>query len=67
MRFLLDMNTCIYIIKRRPAQVFDKFQALLPSDVGISSITLAELEYGIHKSLRREQNRAALNQFLIPL
>jgi tRNA(fMet)-specific endonuclease VapC len=32
-----------------------------------SSITVAELEYGAYKSQRREQNRAALNQFLIPL
>lgn len=67
MRFILDTNTCIYIIKRKPPKVLDKFQALDISDIGISSITIAELEYGIYKSQRQEQNRAGLNQFLIPL
>jgi len=67
MRFLLDTNICIYIIKQKPPKVFDKFQTLNPLDVGVSSITVAELEYGAYKSQRQEQNRAALSQFLIPL
>lgn len=67
MRFLLDTNICIYIIKHKPPQVLAKFQTLDISDVGISSITVAELEYGVYKSQRQEQNRAALSQFLIPL
>jgi tRNA(fMet)-specific endonuclease VapC len=67
MQFLLDTNTCIYIIKNKPPQVLAKFQTLDISDVGISSITVAELEYGVYKSQRQEQNRAALSQFLIPL
>jgi len=67
MRFLLDTNICIYIIKQKPPKVFDKFQTLTLSDVGVSSITVAELEYGAYKSQRQEQNRAALSQFLIPL
>jgi len=67
MRFLLDTNICIYIIKRQPLQVLEKFQTLQIYDVGISSITIAELEYGVYKSQRQEQNRIALYQFLIPL
>ncbi|MBE9214607.1 type II toxin-antitoxin system VapC family toxin [Plectonema cf. radiosum LEGE 06105] len=67
MRFLLDTNTCIYIIKNKPPQVLEKFQTLDIFDVGISSITVGELEYGVYKSQRQEQNRAALSQFLIPL
>jgi len=67
MQFLLDTNICIYIIKRKPQQVIERFQSLNLSDVGISSITVAELEYGAYKSQRLEQNRAALNQFLLPL
>jgi len=67
MRFLLDTNICIYIIKQKPPKVLEKFQTLTPSDVGVSSITVAELEYGAYKSQRQEQNRAALSQFLIPL
>ncbi len=64
---MLDTNICIYIIKQKPPKVFEKFQTLTPSDVGVSSITVAELEYGAYKSQRLEQNRAALSQFLIPL
>lgn len=67
MRFLLDTNTCIYIIKNKPPQVFQKFQTLNISDIGISSITIAELEYGVYKSQHREKNKLALTQFLIPL
>lgn len=67
MRFLLDTNICIYIIKRKPQQVLDRFNTFLPSDIGISAITVAELEYGAQKSQRFEQNRTALQQFLIPL
>lgn len=67
MQFLLDTNICIYIIKRKPLQVLSQFQRLNPSDVGISSITVAELEYGAYKSQRIEQNRTALSQFLMPL
>jgi tRNA(fMet)-specific endonuclease VapC len=61
MRFLLDTNICIYIIKQKPDQVFKKFKCLKLSDVGVSSITVAELEYGAYKSQRLEQNRAALS------
>ncbi len=49
MRFLLDTNICIYIIKRKPQKVFDKFQTLEIFDIGISSVTIAELEYGFTK------------------
>lgn len=67
MRFLLDTNICIYIIKRKPQPVLDRFNTFLPSDIGTSAITVAELEYGTQKSQRFEQNRTALQQFLIPL
>ncbi|MEQ8752026.1 MAG: type II toxin-antitoxin system VapC family toxin [Coleofasciculus sp. G1-WW12-02] len=65
--FLLDTNICIYIIRQKPANVLEKFQSLSPSDVGVSSITVAELEYGAYKSQRQEQNRTALSQFLMML
>ena len=67
MRYLLDTNICVYIIKRRPQEVIEYFNTLQPSDVGISVITVAELEYGAQKSQKPEQNMAALQQFLIPL
>ncbi|MEJ6480346.1 type II toxin-antitoxin system VapC family toxin [Nostoc punctiforme UO1] len=67
MRYLLDTNICIYLIKQKPQKVLDKFQTLSISDVGISSITIAELEYGVAKSQQQEKNRIALLQFLLPL
>jgi tRNA(fMet)-specific endonuclease VapC len=67
MKFLLDTNICIYIIKRKPQKVFEKFRTIEIFDIGISSVTIAELEYGVYKSQRQEPNRAALIQFLITL
>lgn len=49
MKYLLDTNICIYIIKRKPAIVLEKFGELPLGSVAISTITLAELEYGIRK------------------
>ena len=64
--YLLDTNICIYIINKNPKNVIQKLNNLNPSDVKISSITVAELEYGASKSARREQNRNALYKFLSP-
>jgi tRNA(fMet)-specific endonuclease VapC len=66
-KFLLDTNICIYLIKQRPPQVLDRFAALSFGDVGVSSITVTELQYGVRKSQYPERNRQALEQFLIPL
>jgi tRNA(fMet)-specific endonuclease VapC len=67
MKYLLDTNICIYIIKRKPPEVIQRFKSLLPTEIGVSSITVAELEYGIYKSTDIAKNREALNQFLLPL
>jgi len=67
MEFLLDTNICIYIIKKNPIVVFDKFRSLSVGSIGISSITLAELQFGIMKSSNPEKNQEALDKFLTPL
>ncbi len=67
MQYLLDTNICIYLIQQKPPKVLARFQTLALSDIGISSITIAELEYGVCKSQQQEKNRSALMQFLIPL
>jgi tRNA(fMet)-specific endonuclease VapC len=67
MQYLLDTNICIYLIKQKPQKVLARFQSLTFSDIGISSITVAELEYGICKSQQQDRNRDALTQFLLPL
>ena len=65
--YLLDTNICIYLIKKKPYTVFEKFKQLIPGTVGISSITAAELEFGVNKSAFPDKNHNALQQFLIPL
>ncbi len=67
MIYMLDTNTCIYIIKKKPALVLNRFQKARISDIGISSITLSELFYGAVKSSKPEQNHLALAQFAAPL
>jgi tRNA(fMet)-specific endonuclease VapC len=64
---MLDTNICNYLIKQKPLQVIGRLAETPLSDVGISSITLCELELGVCKSGRPEQNRAALIEFLSPL
>lgn len=66
MRYLLDTDTCIYIIKKQPPKVFNRLKKYSIGDVAVSSITVAELEYGAAKSSRPDQNRNALLAFLSP-
>lgn len=67
MKFMLDTNICIYIIKQRPETVLERFASHPVGDIGISAITLAELEYGASKSGNPTRNREALEQFASPL
>ncbi len=67
MKLLLDTNMCIYIIKQQPAAVLERFLEYQIGDIGISSITLSELRYGVAKSTHREKNAKALDEFIIPL
>lgn len=67
MILLLDTNTCIYLIKKHPPEVLQRFNEYTVGDIGISSITAAELHFGVQKSQRPEQNRQALEQFMLPL
>jgi tRNA(fMet)-specific endonuclease VapC len=67
MRYMLDTNICIALIKRKPPKALRRFDRLSAGDVGISTITLAELRYGIAKSQHVERNKQALEEFLLPL
>lgn len=67
MKYLLDTNICIYLIKDKPISVRHHFEAHIIGDVGVSSITVAELQYGAEKSQQIERNLAALQQFFLPL
>lgn len=65
--WLLDTNICIYLIKERPPSVLDRLRTLNIREVAISSITLAELEFGVAKSAKPEVNAQALAAFVAPL
>ena len=67
MRVLLDTNICIYMIKNKPPEVRKHFEQFVPGDIAISSITVAELQYGVEKSAAKEKNALALEAFLLPL
>jgi tRNA(fMet)-specific endonuclease VapC len=65
-KYLLDTNTCIYIINKKPPSAVDKIRSKHPDEVSISTITIAELEYGVYRSKHADQNRIALLEFLVP-
>jgi tRNA(fMet)-specific endonuclease VapC len=66
MKFLLDTNICIYIIKQKPISVKQRLQTVTPSDIALSIINLAELEYGAAKSQNPSRNRQTLTTFCNP-
>ena len=66
MRYMLDTNICIYAIKNQPQQVLAQLRAHEAEGIGISSISVAELYFGVVKS-GSAKNLAALQQFLEPL
>ena len=64
MRYMLDTNICIYVIKHKPEKVFRKLQTIHPEDVCISSVAYVELVHGVEKSAAVEKNRLALSMLL---
>jgi len=62
LRFLLDTNMVIYVLKRRPVEVLSTFNANA-SRMAISSITLAELLHGAEKSTRVSENLSVIEDF----
>ena len=68
MKYLFDTNICIYLINKKFEYLMDRVEKLGIEKIGISSITIAELEYGIAKSnsTNKEENRIALLEFLLP-
>ncbi|MDA8089779.1 MAG: type II toxin-antitoxin system VapC family toxin [Nitrospiraceae bacterium] len=67
MKFMLDTNICIYLIKQKSPSILKHLKRYSVGDIGISSITLAELYYGVEKSRYIQKNREALGEFLLPL
>jgi len=63
-RYMLDTDICIALIKKRPETMLKRLAELAPEEVGISGIVAAELRFGVEFSQKKKQNSAALNDFL---
>jgi len=64
--YLLDTNICIYAINGRNPKIIETFKSLPVGEIAMSSVTLAELEYGASKSAHRDRNRLMLIGFASP-
>lgn len=64
--YVLDTNICIYVINARPSGVLARFRQQRMGEIGVSSVTAAELALGVAKS-GSARNRQALEMFLAPL
>lgn len=63
LKYLLDTNIVIYVLKRRPREVLEIFNTNA-SRMAISSITLSELIYGAEKSPNVDKNLKAIEEFV---
>jgi len=63
-RFMLDTDTCSYVMKRSHHGVLKRLEAVRVSDVCMSVITKSELLFGVEISPRKQQDGVALNAFL---
>lgn len=64
MKYLLDTNICIYLMKSVSASAMAKFRTIPEEDVGISCLTVCELQYGVSKSAKVAANQSTLDDFL---
>jgi tRNA(fMet)-specific endonuclease VapC len=64
LEYLLDTNICIYISKKAPLSVLEKFSGLSVGQVGMSCITYGELLYGAEKSQRKVESLAILKNLI---
>lgn len=67
MTYMLDTNICIYVMKKKPEAVLRRLREEFSNGICISTITLAELEYGMKHSSNPLKNEQALLRFLVPL
>lgn len=63
MTYLLDTNICIYVINQRPEQVLQRLIQAGRESLVISTVTVAELAFGVEKS-QRPDSRSKLERFL---
>ena len=63
LKYLLDTNIVIYVIKKRPLELLDAFNQHA-SQLCVSAITVAELMHGVEKSTRRVENLQVVEDFV---
>ena len=66
LRYMLDTNIVIYVIKRRPIELLEGFNRHV-GQMCISSITLAELLHGVEKSAMPDHNLRQVEDFITRL
>jgi len=64
---MLDTDVCVDLLRGRAAGLFARLRRRAPEEVAISTITLAELQYGAMKSSRPARHLALLARFCAPL
>ena len=62
MNYLLDTNICVLLIRQKSPQVLARLTSYAITEVGVSTITVAELQYGVQKSSKPAQNQQTLNR-----
>jgi len=62
-RYLLDTDICIYLIKQKPPSVTDKLTQIDNSEVALSTVSLFELKFGVENSNQYQKSQSALNLF----
>lgn len=67
MKYLLDTDICVYLIKKKPEGICRHLKRLDFDEVGVSSLTVAELRYGAAKSQAKAKSTAALEKLLATL
>jgi len=65
--YLLDTNICIYIINKRPPEVFERFRRIKLMQLHIPTIVIFELYFGLEKNQSHERNASFLENFITPL
>jgi len=66
-QYLLDTNICIYIINKRPPEVFDRFRSIKLMQLHIPTIVIFELYFGLEKNQSHRRNASFIENFIAPL
>ena len=64
--FLIDTNTCIFLKNKKPIHVLERLKSVLHRNVFLSSVTIAEMQFGVYNSQSIKKNRISLIEFLAP-